>query len=105
MVSFGRASSYARWKEGEVDIVFLDPGQRLSWAVEVKWSDRFVDRPSDLKAVIGFCRANDLQDVKITSRSRISTQIVEGIRMEFSPASLYCYTAGLNAIKGLRYRR
>jgi len=31
---------------GEVDLVGVDALQRLSWAVEVKWSDRFVDRPT-----------------------------------------------------------
>jgi uncharacterized protein len=29
---------YARWKDGEVDIVRLGADQRVRWAVEVKWS-------------------------------------------------------------------
>jgi uncharacterized protein len=101
----GAPLHYARWRDGEVDIVYLDAGQRPSWAVEVKWSDRFVERPADLKAVIRFCRSNGLEEVKITSRTRVSTQIVDGIRMEFTPASLYCYTLGLNAVTGIRYGR
>lgn len=32
---------YARWSDGEVDAVGLDPGtQRPRWALEIKWSDR-----------------------------------------------------------------
>ena len=32
---------YARWANGEIDIVSLDPAmQKPSWCVEVKWSDR-----------------------------------------------------------------
>ena len=30
---------YARWKDGEVDIVNLNANQKPTWAVEVKWSD------------------------------------------------------------------
>lgn len=28
---------YARWKEGEVDLVALDPRQRVAWAVEIEF--------------------------------------------------------------------
>lgn len=92
--------SYARWKNGEVDIVYVDDRQRLCWAVEVKWSDRFVERPSDLKSVIQFCHTNNLGEVTVTSRTISKTQIVENIRMEFIPASMYCYLVGRNFIKG-----
>ncbi|MCL7489460.1 MAG: ATP-binding protein [Desulfobulbaceae bacterium] len=43
---------YARWKEGEIDIVNIDSEQNANWMVEVKWSDRFYSRPKDLKNVI-----------------------------------------------------
>jgi uncharacterized protein len=92
---------YARWKGGEIDIVHVDPlRQRPLWAVEVKWSDRFVDRPQELKSVIQFCHSNKLQEIRITSKTLFKTRIVEGIEMTFVPASAYCYTVGLNLIKG-----
>jgi len=84
---------YARWKGGEVDIVYLDPRrQGPLWAVEVKWSDRFVARPQELKSVIQFCRSSGLDEAIITSRTLSETRTVEGIRLVFIPASLYCYT-------------
>ena len=84
---------YARWKGGEVDIVDMDPHrQRPLWAVEVKWSDRFVHKPLELRSVIQFCRSNGLEEAIITSRSLSETLTVEGIRLVFTPASLYCYT-------------
>ncbi|MBI4962858.1 MAG: ATP-binding protein [Desulfomonile tiedjei] len=92
--------NYARWRDGEVDIVYLDHRQRLCWAVEVKWSDRFVQNPWELKSVMQFCHSNNLEEVTITSRSVSAIQVVENIRMEFIPASLYCYSVGRNLIKG-----
>lgn len=92
--------SYARWKDGEVDIVYVDERQRLCWAVEVKWSDRFVQNPWELKSVIQFCHANNLVEVTVTSRSLSKIRRVDNIRMEFIPASLYCYMVGRNLIQG-----
>jgi uncharacterized protein len=96
---------YARWKNGEVDIVYLDRRkQRPVWAAEVKWSDRFVNRPQELKSTIQFCHSNGLEEVRITSRTLSETRLVEGIRMKFVPASIYCYTVGRNLIKGKERR-
>jgi uncharacterized protein len=90
---------YARWPEGEVDIVSLNPRtQKAGWAVEVKWSDRFCDNPGDLKNVISFCHHSGLKDVLVTSRTRTQTSKAGGVKVEFLPASLYCYTVGFNVI-------
>lgn len=91
---------YSRWKDGEVDLVFLGPDQRVEWAIEVKWSDRYCDNPGDLKSLISFCRANGLRDVLVTSRTRKSSCVFSGINIFFLPASLYCYTVGYNIISG-----
>jgi uncharacterized protein len=45
---------YARWQDGEIDIVMLGAKQKASWAVEVKWSDRYPDNPGELKSVVSF---------------------------------------------------
>lgn len=89
---------YARWQDGEVDIVMLGPEQKAAWAVEVKWSDRYCDKPGELKSLISFCHANSLTDSLVTSRTKASTCTVEGIKIRFVPASLYCYTVGYNLI-------
>lgn len=95
---------YARWDDGEVDIVHLNVKQKPEWAVEVKWSDRFCDRPQDLKNVAKFCRLNNLDDILVTSRTRYASYDQEGIRMPFVPASVYCYTVGHNVIRQKRMR-
>jgi predicted AAA+ superfamily ATPase len=90
---------YARWSDGEVDLVALEPAkQKPVWAVEVKWSDHFCDNPGDLKSAIGFCRANALASVRVTSKSRTMSCDVNGLKIHFVPASVYCYTVGFNII-------
>jgi hypothetical protein len=90
---------YARWPDGEVDIVMLAGDQKVIWAVEVKWSDRYCDRPEELESLINFCHTNGLEDTLITSKTKTSVCMTEGIEMPFIPASSYCYTVGHNIIK------
>jgi len=90
---------YARWKDGEVDIVYMPEGAKPLEAVEVKWSDRPYEHPGTLKSVIEFCRNNHLAEVIVTTRTRSGTQKVAGITMKFVPSSIYCYTIGWNAIR------
>ena len=90
---------YARWPEGEVDIVSLLPEtQKPAWAVEVKWSDRSCDNPGELKNVISFCVHSGLKSALVTSKTRTETCDVGGVRIDFMPASIYCYTLGFNHI-------
>lgn len=95
------ALSYARWDKGEVDIVQALPGGSVSWAVEVKWSDRYVEHPHELRSMISFCRANKVPTVVVTTRTRFATKTIEGVTIRFIPTALYCYTVGLNLIKSL----
>jgi hypothetical protein len=86
---------YARWKKGEVDIVRLDAAtQKASFAVEVKWSDRYYDKPGELKSLISFCHAQNLNDGYVTSVSEIGPKTIESVRLRFLPSSLYCYHLG-----------
>jgi hypothetical protein len=95
-----RERHYARWHDGEVDIVGLSNRQKVLWAVEVKWSDRIADSDRELQNVISFCKANHLEYALMTTRTFQSTRAVDGIQVEFVPASLYCYTLGYNIIRG-----
>jgi len=90
---------YARWHHGEVDIV-LTAGSRVVWAVEVKWSDRIVNHPEELKSLLTFCKQNRLDKTLVTTRSTSRRRTIEGIDVQFTPASLYCYTVGRNLIEG-----
>jgi predicted AAA+ superfamily ATPase len=90
---------YARWHDGEVDIVDLGSKQKVNWAVEVKWSDRYCDHPGELKGLLSFCKANKLKTVLVTSKSKTQLCNEEGIQLEFVPASVYCFTVGYNLIR------
>src|SRR5205085_4524458 len=93
---------YARWQDGEVDLVSLSTkGRKPEWAVEVKWSDRYCDHPGELKSLIDFCRANKLEEPPlVTSITKTLVCDVRGIQIRFLPASLYCYTVGYNVTRG-----
>jgi uncharacterized protein len=93
---------YARWKDGEVDIVACDDKFQLpQWIVEVKWSDRFFDKPEELHALLNFLKKNRLRadDVPlVTTRTRRGMKIGVHKDVTFSinyvPSSVYCYTVG-----------
>jgi predicted AAA+ superfamily ATPase len=90
---------YARWPEGEVDIVSLSPNtQKVSWAVEVKWSDRYCEKLEELKNVTSFCHSNALADVLVTSKTKALTCRLDDVTIEFVPTSVYCYAVGFNVI-------
>jgi hypothetical protein len=95
---------YARWNGGEVDIVALDANLGASWAVETKWSDRYFERPEELTSLLSFCRAQRLHKGMVTTRSKSGERAIAGCRLEFTPASLYCYLLGYNIVESKQSR-
>ena len=96
--------NYARWHDGEVDIVMLGPKQKAIWAVEVKWSDRYCEHPEELSSLISFCNKNKLKSPLVTSKSKTLTCKIGKLEISFVPASSYCYTVGYNLIHAKRKR-
>lgn len=91
---------YARWEDGgEIDIVWLDHRQQPKQCVDVKWSDRFFDRPEDLKSLKTFCRANPKAISAVTTRTKFGRKSVGTTEVNFYPASLYCYIVGKNVVQ------
>lgn len=95
---------YARWKvgrnEGEVDIVLLDNKFfKPQWCVEVKWSNRFVDKPSDLKSLRYFCKENGFTATLVTTIDILDTKTVGDLHITFVPAAVYAYNIGVNTIE------
>lgn len=94
---------YAKWKmgrkEGEVDMVKLDNRTlKPDWALEIKWSNRYVEKPQALKSLLTFCETNKLPAALITSIDK-QVQINEkGMELNFYPASLYAYVTGAHTI-------
>jgi hypothetical protein len=88
---------YARWKSGrqdiEVDIVGLDPGsQRPRFAVEVKWSDRILDHPEELKGILILAEKHTLEEpLIVTTRSATSRYVTSDTELNFIPTAVYCY--------------
>jgi predicted AAA+ superfamily ATPase len=91
---------YARWSDGEVDIVSVQSDMKPDWAVEVKWSDLFEENPRKLKSLLQFCADHHDCSVAVTTRTKSSIKEVDGVTIEFQPASLYCFLLGYNLIKG-----
>ena len=89
---------YARWRQGEVDMVGMDKAMKAAWATEVKWSDAYCGHPEKLKAQIGFCKKHGLARLRVTSKTFKGDIEHEGVSLEFVPASLYCYILGHNIL-------
>lgn len=91
--------TYARWKdgrsEGEVDLVLVDEKKfKPVWGVEVKWSNRYYEKPNELKSLIQFCISNNFQNALITSINQTGEKEVGNLSFSFLPASVYCYNIG-----------
>lgn len=93
---------YARWKAGEVDIVWLNLAtQKPYWCVEVKWSDLPCSDYKVLKGIIAFIKQHDLGNGLVTTRTITQKQIVDGVELRYKPSAAYAYTLGASILEGL----
>ncbi len=91
---------YARWKNGEVDMVALDARKlKPLWALEIKWSNRFYEKPGDLKNLLLFCKQNGLKTALVTTIDKEGKKSMNGIDLIYVPASLYAYVVGNNSLE------
>jgi predicted AAA+ superfamily ATPase len=94
---------YARWNKGEVDMIGLDKKDlKPLWALEIKWSDRYVSKPEELKSIIRFCLDNKLTQALVTTISLQQVIDHSGITLNFIPASAYAYTVGANTLNATK---
>jgi len=90
---------YARWQKGEVDMVKLDDKNfKPQWAVEIKWSNQFYEKPGDLKPLLQFLKDNNLQTALVTTIDKEGTKEIDNLKLKYIPASVYAYTVGKNTI-------
>ncbi len=94
---------YANWRQGkqqgEVDIVGLNIAkQKPYWAVEIKWSNQFYNKPGDLKPLSYFMEKNNLNNAVVTSISEEGTKDLNGLTLHFIPVACYAYIVGENTI-------
>lgn len=103
---------YARWPQGEVDIVSLHPKtQKPHWCVEVKWTDRPIKDAKLLRHVIAFAQEHHLTTFPnadgsplITTKTVHERKVFQGIMLEFVPTSLYASILGKNLLEKMRQR-
>ncbi|MDX2304702.1 MAG: ATP-binding protein [Microscillaceae bacterium] len=91
--------TYARWKEGrnegEVDLVLVDDKKfKPVWGVEIKWSNRYFEKPNELKSLIHFCKSNNFQNALVTSIDQSGLKQIDNLTFSFLPASVYIYNVG-----------
>lgn len=90
---------YARWKmgrsEGEVDMVSIDDKLfKPQWCVEIKWSNRYYDKPRELESLLFFCKRNDFKASVVTTIDILGNKTNEEIELTFLPAAVYAYNVG-----------
>jgi len=92
---------YARWGSGdyEVDLVESFHGQAPMSALEIKWSDRYVERPEELKGLVRFGRNNRLEQVLATTRTRWADNRLEGLTVHQRPAAVLAWLYGRSAVR------
>lgn len=91
---------YARWNEGEVDMIGIDDKKlKPVWALEIKWSNRFWEAPRELKSLLQFCGRNNLSSAMVTTIDKEGTIDLPDIALHFVPASLYAYVVGHNTLE------
>ena len=64
------------------------------WAVEIKWSNRYFDKPEELKSVLHFCKKNNLKSALITTIDKEGSLAIKGITLTYVPSALYAYVVG-----------
>lgn len=91
---------YARWKmgrsEGEVDIVLIDTKLfKPQWCVEIKWSNRYFDKPQELNSLLHFCEQNNFKATLVTTMDQTGNKLIGELNITFVPAAIYAYNIGV----------
>jgi hypothetical protein len=68
------------------------------WALEIKWSNRYYDRPKELDSLIWFCKKNNLNTALVTTIDKEGVKEFDGVRLQFIPSSVYAFVVGFNTI-------
>lgn len=91
---------YARWSNGEVDMVGLSESTlKPIWALEIKWTNRYFSKPSELRSLYKFCVENKLDSPLITSINKEGIVKYKDKSFQFLPAAAYAYTVGKRTLQ------
>lgn len=98
---------YASWKNGEIDLVIMDVLGKPIGAVEIKWSDRPPENPSQLRALLSFGEENQLGSSKkliCCTLTRPGSQTYGSKEVMFCPTSFFCLLHG-QFLEDLEFRK
>jgi predicted AAA+ superfamily ATPase len=103
--AFSETLRYARWKNGEVDIVCLGSDQRPAWIGEVKWSDKTKNKFSETakNSRKFMSKHKEIEDIFFTSKTHSFRGELDGKTLRIIPSALYCYTVGRNITESLKH--
>lgn len=95
---------HANWRQtktvkGEVDLVGIDTAkQKPNWAVEIKWSDRYANKPQELYSLLYFMSQNKLKSAIVTSKTLTLCHEMNEGALQFIPVACYAYLVGKNTV-------
>jgi predicted AAA+ superfamily ATPase len=94
--------NYARWGTDDCEVDLVESSQSLKpvAALEIKWSDRHVDKPESLKGLMKFVRGNHLPLAWATTRSKLGQQMIDGSEIRHWPAAALAFHYGVRAVQG-----
>ena len=89
---------YARWKGGEVDMVFLNERGHPDGCLEVKWSDNNIEQWQKRGPLRVFLKKHpNMHTCSFTTRTKTGRFDISNREMSYFPTSLYCYIVGRHA--------
>jgi len=92
--------TFSRWKDGEVDLVLVDDKKfKPLWGVEIKWSNRYFEKPQELSSLIQFCKTNGFTSSVVTTIDKQGIKEIKDLKLSYLPASVYAYNIGNNTLK------
>ncbi len=90
---------YARWNNGEVDLVAMDEtGIKAAFAIEIKWSDKPYQNLSEISGLLDFTKKHgiggDAGTAICLSKSKYAPKPYESGTVIFIPVSFVCLELG-----------
>lgn len=98
----GARLNYARWGNQDCEVDLVESSQTLKpiGALEIKWSDRYVDKPHALSGLLKFVRNNRLAHAWVSTRSLFGQATIDGAEIRQWPAAVLAFHYGVSAVRG-----
>lgn len=96
LTEYSEKPYYARWKNGEVDLITMDATE-VTMTVEIKWSDRPFENSSEIKGLLDFAEEHKLSSFNSLICCTFSKTDIKRYRNKdvlFIPTSIFCFMLG-----------